>query len=44
MIAIGYMFIAFLAAACLIYAAKAYLKQPNNMLLFNTLPNIITLV
>ena len=33
MIAIGYMFIAFLAAACLVYAAKAYLKQPNNMLL-----------
>ncbi len=33
MITIGYMFIAFLAAACLVYAAQAYLKQPNNMLL-----------
>ena len=38
MITIGYMFIAFLAAACLVYAAKAYLKQPNNMLLLILCP------
>ena len=38
MITIGYMFVAFLAAACLVYAAKAYLKQPNNMLLLILCP------
>ena len=38
MITIGYMFIAFLAATCLVYVAKAYLKQPNNILLLILCP------
>jgi len=38
MITIGYIFIAFLAGACLVYAASAYLKQPNNMLLLILCP------
>ncbi len=38
MITIGYLFIAFLAAACLVYAVKAHLKQPNNMLLLILCP------
>ncbi|MCH2478799.1 MAG: hypothetical protein MK201_03565 [Gammaproteobacteria bacterium] len=38
MIAIGYMFIAFAAAACLVFAAKAYIKQPNNILLLILCP------
>ena len=38
MITIGYMFIAFLAAACLVYVANAYLKQPNNILLLILFP------
>ena len=38
MITIGYIFIAFLAAACLVYVANAYLKQPNNILLLILCP------
>ena len=38
MITIGYLFIAVLAGACLVFAARAYLNEPNKMLLLILCP------
>ena len=38
MITIGYSIIALLAAACLVFAARAYLNEPNKMLLLILCP------